>query len=246
MTMPKYVYGVVAADAPRPAGQGIDGAEVTLIADDDLAALVSDLDGEEPALGREAIAAHASVLERALAAGTVLPMRFGVVMDDEAAVREHLLTRHRDELRDQLTALAGKVELKLRATYDEPRLMREIVTENEDIARLRASLQGAPADATYYARIELGERVAAAVDRHRAADSEAIVGALEPLALATRVADVDHERVVVNASFLVPREAIDQFDAAVDRVGRAYGERIRFKYTGPLPPHSFVRLAAGA
>lgn len=244
--MTTYVYGVVPAEVAAPSGPGIDGAALELVTDDGLAALVSDLPDEEPGLGREAIAAHAAVLEQALAAGTVLPMRFGVVMPDASAVREHLLTRHRDELRDQLAALTGKVELRLRATYDEPRLMREIVAENADIARLRASLGDAPPDATYYARIQLGELVAAAVDRHRAVDADAIVGALEPLALATRVADVDHERVVVSASFLVARDQITAFDGAVDEVGRRYAGRIRFKYTGPLPPHSFVRLTAEA
>jgi hypothetical protein len=32
------------------------------------------------------------------------------------------------------------------------------------------------------------------------------------------------------------------FDDAVDEIGRAQADRMRLKYTGPLPPHSFVKL----
>ncbi|HEY2436500.1 MAG TPA: GvpL/GvpF family gas vesicle protein, partial [Solirubrobacteraceae bacterium] len=53
-----------------------------------------------------------------------------------------------------------------------------------------------------------------------------------------------HERIAADASFLVERERIAEFDAEVDRIGRAQAGRLRLKLTGPLPPHSFVRLAA--
>jgi Gas vesicle synthesis protein GvpL/GvpF/Conjugal transfer protein TraD len=239
----KYVYGVISATVEPPRGPGIGDAELELIRRDDLAALVSDIDHDEVALGREAMTTHARVLEEALGTGTVLPMRFGIVMADAAAVREELLQTHGAQLRAQLDELAGKIELKLRATYEEERLMREVVAQDPEVARLRESLRGAPEDATYYARIQLGELVAAAVERARQADTEAILGALVPLAVAFEAGEPTHERVAVNASFLVERERIAQFDDEVERIGRAQAGRMRLKYTGPLPPHSFVRLA---
>jgi hypothetical protein len=48
---------------------------------------------------------------------------------------------------------------------------------------------------------------------------------------------------VVQASFLVERSRLAEFNAVVDQVAEGYGGQIRFKYTGPLPPHSFVELA---
>jgi hypothetical protein len=90
----------------------------------------------------------------------------------------------------------------------------------------------------------LGELVAAAVERKREADARTIVDALAPLALAVDVAEPKHERIVVSASFLVRREQMPQFDAAVDEVGLRQAGRMRLKYTGPLPPHSFVKLVS--
>jgi Gas vesicle synthesis protein GvpL/GvpF len=246
-TSAKYVYGVVTSQAPPPSAAGIEGAAVGLIAAGEIAALASDIDPGSLQMGREAMNAHARVLEDAVAAGTVLPMRFGVVMADEAAVRRELLDGHGSELEAQLQELSGKVELRLRATYEEDRLMREVVTQDPKILHLRDSLRGQPEDATYYARIQLGELVAAAVQQTRQADADQIIGALSPLAVAVEAGEPGHERVALNASFLVERDRIAEFDKRVDEIGRAQADRLRFKYTGPLPPHSFVQLAtAGA
>ena len=75
-------------------------------------------------------------------------------------------------------------------------------------------------------------------------DARAILESLTPLALAVDVAEPGHERIVLSASFLVEHGRIDEFDTAVDQVGQAQADRMRLKYTGPLPPHSFVHFAA--
>jgi gas vesicle protein GvpL/GvpF len=239
-----YVYGVRADGHQLPRITGIDGAPLQEIASDGIAALVSDLSDRELRLGREEMTAHARVLEEALQDGTVFPMRFGVVMAGEPAVTSQLLGAHRDELEQQLIDLDGKVELRLRAVYDEAAVMREVVDEDQDIARLGSSLRGASEDATYYGRIQLGEMVARAIERKREGDAAQIMDALAPLAVASQVAEAGHERIVVSASFLVERDRMTAFDEAVDEIGRAQDGRMRLKYTGPLPPHSFVELHA--
>jgi hypothetical protein len=244
-SQPIYVYGVLAPSSEAPDTTGIGGGSLHTIVSDGLAALVSDLPGEELVLGREELTTHAHVLEEAIKSGTVLPMRFGVVMEDEPSVRERLLGTYHDQLQEQLEELQGKVELRLRAIYEEQPLMSEIVREDQDVARLREELKGAPEDATYYGRIRLGEMIAAAVERKREADTVQILDALEPLALATQLAEPSHERFVMGASFLVERDQVGEFDEAVDRIGRAQQHRMRLRYTGPLAPASFVELSTG-
>ncbi len=237
-----YVYGVLSAADKPPATTGIGGAPLQEITSDGLAALVSDLSEQELVLGREEMTTHARVLEEAVEHGTVLPMRFGVVMEGEDAVKHDLLEAHRESLQQQLQDLTGKVELRVRAMYEEQAIMREIVSEDPEIANLRESLHGADEDATYYGRIQLGELVAAAVEDKREADAAQLLDTLAPLALDTRVGDPTHERMVVSASFLVDRDRMSKFDEAVDKIGQAQASRMRIKYVGPLPPHSFVDL----
>jgi hypothetical protein len=241
-----YVYGVLSADAEAPSISGIGGAPLREIKSGEIAALVSDMGDDELKLGRQELTTHARVLEEALQHGTVLPMRFGVVMAGEPAVKSGLLDAHRDELGRQLSEMTGKVELRLRAVYDEDAVMREILDEDLEIARLRASLRGKTEDATYYGRIQLGEMVAKAIGRKREVDAARILQALTPLALDVQIGEPNNDRIVVNASFLVEREQMPPFDGAVDEVGREQAGRMRLKYTGPLPPHSFVQLRTEA
>jgi gas vesicle protein GvpL/GvpF len=238
-----YVYGVSLPEASPPKAKGIGGRKLRLVDAGPLAAIVSDATPPVRA-GRQELAAHARVLQRALGNGPVLPMRFGVVMPGDDAVREELLEPFREVLIEQLGELEGTVELHLRATYDEPALMKEVLAGDRRIAALSRSLRGQSPDATYYEQIELGERVAQAVEDAAARDRAALLGELEPLCLAVSVGDPQHEQVACDAAFLVEDARLAEFDRAVDELGLRHDGRIRFTYTGPHPPYNFVELPA--
>jgi hypothetical protein len=72
------------------------------------------------------------------------------------------------------------------------------------------------------------------------ADADALLGALQPLALAVSVSAPNHERAALNAAFLVDAAALDQFDAAVEQLSKERGTELEFKLIGPLPPYSFA------
>ena len=242
----KYVYGVVpATGASPPRGPGIDDAPIGVIPHGDVAALASDVPGEFLEAGREELLRHSRVLEETMERSVVLPMRFGVVLPDEETVHRRLLDPYEEELEAQLRAMEGKVEITIKGIYDEGAILREVIAENRDIAKLREAIHGKPEEATYYQRIELGELIAAALEEKRAAAGPQIVDRLAPLAADVRVGEPVHERMAVNASFLVARDRLEEFDRAVDQLGAEQAGRIQLKYTGPLPPHSFVELGIG-
>ncbi|HET7051928.1 MAG TPA: GvpL/GvpF family gas vesicle protein [Solirubrobacteraceae bacterium] len=243
--MATYVYGIVESTARAPKARGIGGAPLAMVAGDGAAALVSDLPDGDVRMGRDEVLMHAEVLDQALAQGTVLPMRFGVVMDGSDDVRRQLLERHGEDLRNQLADLAGKVEVNVRAVYEEDVVLREVVSEDPEIARLREAVRGRSEDAAYYERIRLGELVAQAIEAKRERDAQAIIDVLAPETLAVDVGAPAHERVVLSVSFLVDRERLEKFDEVLEAVARDQVGRIRFKLTGPRAPHSFVELGRG-
>jgi gas vesicle protein GvpL/GvpF len=49
-----------------------------------------------------------------------------------------------------------------------------------------------------------------------------------------------------NLAFLVDRERIDGFSSAVSQLGREYGDALKLRYVGPLPPYSFADIDLGA
>jgi hypothetical protein len=242
----KYVYGVVRAPADPPREAGINEEPVGLVASERLAALTSDVPEGPLEAGRDELLTHSRVLERALEGGAVLPMRFGVVLPDEASVRGELLDGHREELEAQLDEMDGKVEINIKGIYEEDAVLREVLHEDREVAALREAIQGKPEEATYYERIRLGELVAEALGRKRAEDGRGVVDRLLGCSVAAEVGADVHERMAVNASFLVARDRLEDFDRAVDALGKEHAGRIRFRYTGPLPPHSFVELAMEA
>jgi hypothetical protein len=241
--MSSYVYGVIpAADAAAwPGVEGI-GGPVRAVAGGDLAALVSDIPADAKPGRREDLEAHRRVLSQAIEQGTVIPMRFGIVIDDDDLVRARLLSRHGDELGELLQDLDGKVQMTVRAFYAEDALMRAAVAGDDEIARLNAIIGGRPELETRNERVALGERVAAAIDRRRARDSDALLERLRPLASDIVVDPPGSDRVALSAQLLVRRDVRPALDAAVAELGPALEGYLALRYIGPLPPYSFSAL----
>ena len=120
-------------------------------------------------------------------------------------------------------------------------LLREVVGAATRRSRaLRERVRSKPAAATHFERIRLGELVAAAVDARRDADAAAILDAMRPLADAYVPGEPLHERMVVNAAFLVRRDRLDRVRRR-DRAGERGASRAdAVQADGPLPPFSFV------
>jgi hypothetical protein len=237
---------VRSGDGGPPKGNGIDGKRLRVVSSKGIGALTSDVPAGELEAGRDELMAHSRVLEQAVERGVVLPMRFGVVMPDDSTIRSELLDPYRDDLEAQLNEMSGKLELNVKAIYDEPSILREVVAENPQIAQLREAVSGKPEDAAYYERIELGELVSQALTEKQSADEQQIVAGLSRHAIAVEVGAALHERMAVNGSFLVAEKELDAFNRALDEIAEQQGGRLRFKCIGPLPPHSFVELSLEA
>src|SRR5204863_10179337 len=121
-----YCYGVVAARDAKPQRRGgLGDASVEPVVHEDVAALTSVVPTGKVRARRRDLMAHVEVLGAAFEHGAVLPLRFGIVFDDEQAlVRDFLAPRH-DELAKLLRELANRVELRVTAHYREQELLAE-------------------------------------------------------------------------------------------------------------------------
>jgi hypothetical protein len=243
-----YVYGVLPASAGGELSvAGVTESPVRTVAQSGVAALVSDLEGDALTAARE-VRAHWRVLEQATADATVLPVRFGTVMESDDAVRRQLLEPNADRLTRLMSELAGRVQVSVKGEYEQERLMRDVVRDAPDIVALRDQLQGLPEAAGYYERIRLGEMVAAEVERRREADRDLALERLEPAATEARVEELGSPDGAFNLAFLVERDRLDSFSAAVGKLAADLPDRLEIRYIGPLPPYSFAEadLSAGS
>ena len=243
--MPFHVYGVTRADVVLPDGlQGLYDAPVTTVADDGLAALVSECP-DTPTARRAELMAHARVLEQVVETETVLPMQFGMCMPDDQTVRHELLVTHRPRLGALLSQLDGTVQLTVKVVYREDDALREVLHRSPPLLRMRERLASIPADAAHFKQAEFGQQVAAELERMSSRDGAEILGALAPLCLAHAEGKLLSPYHILNTAFLVRREARARFDEAVGAIGEQWNEVGTVRYLGPQPPYSFVDLEAG-
>jgi hypothetical protein len=234
-----YVYGVTTATS-IPSVDGIDSAPVRTLPHDGLVALVSSVGRTE--LRAVDLRAHWRVLNHAFEHATVLPVRFGTLMESEAEVRDRFLDANRDRLAELLQTMDGLVQLNVKGRYDEDVLLRDILREAPALRALRNRVDrsGALAD-----QITLGQRVEQAIDERRAMDTVAVTRALESRAVAVREEPVSHPDAF-NLAFLVARDDMDLLGEALPGVRAELGDRVRIRYVGPAPPFSFADTDLGA
>ena len=241
----QYLYAIIACREPRTfkaLGIGERGDPVHTVHHGRLAAVISASAQSEYDNSRRNMMAHTLVLEEVMAEFDLLPVRFGTVAPDVRAVERLLLEARYDEFTHLLGQMANRIELGLKAFWYEDAVFEEIVTENDAIRRLRDALDGRSPDETYYERIRLGEAVEKALADKRAHDEEAILSRLRPHVLKTRTNKTISDRMVLNAAFLVDADREPEVDAAVRALDAELGERLMFKYVGPVPPYNFVDI----
>jgi len=211
---------------------------------DDVAVLVSPGEPAPVTRSRRNLLAHTGVLERAMPHATILPLRFGTVAPNEAALLA-CIDANRGAFSAAMRDVEGQVELGVKAVWRRGLVFTDIVDRDPSLRQLRDRLRTRPASETYYERIELGRRVEASLAQLRVSEAASLLGELLPLAERDAELRLHDDDMVLNRAFLVRRESEASFDKAVQRVAERFDTRMEFRYVGPLPPFNFVTLHAG-
>ncbi|WP_084955748.1 GvpL/GvpF family gas vesicle protein [Thermoactinospora rubra] len=238
-----YVYGVVPADvevSPDARGVGDPPSPVDLVRHREIGALVSKVPLDRP-LGRpDDLVAHEQLLDATAAEVPVLPIRFGAVLSQAEAVVEELLGPHHDEFAAALKELDGRVEYLVKGRYVEQVVLREVLEENPEAARLREQIVGQSAEATRDLRIQLGEIINQAIAAKREADTRALAERLQPYCLQAAVRPPTHEQDAVQLALLVETDRGPELEEAVQEVAESWAERVTLRVLGPLAPYDFA------
>lgn len=237
--MPVYVYAITDADHPlrldELRGVGDPPPPLRTIVTQRLAAVVSDAP-EDLRPKRRDLGAHEEVQERLLSDGTAIPLRFGLVAQDDDAVKAELEERAAAYI-ERLEKVEGRVELNLKVAQDEETLLREVLQESEEARRLNETVRSG--QGTQDTNLALGELLAGLVQARQETLTGDIVRTLRELADDEFIAPPAQDDFL-NVSFLVEHEKVQEFAQAEQKLANAYGESFSFRLRGPLPPYSFV------
>jgi hypothetical protein len=238
-----YVYGIAPANLELPGDlTGLDDQAVSLVSAGKLAAVVSSIDSDRTVGRRADLIGHSRVLDAVAAAGAVIPLRFGSILQSQSAVSEQVLEPGSERFEEMLDDLAGRSQFTVHARYEESQVLAEIVAENAEIADLRSQTRDQPEDATYHARVRLGELVVQALDAKRAIDGPNLLDALLPFTAGCNVrasAGMDH---LIDVAFLVEDKQRDAFERAAEQAAAELAGRARVKLVGPTAPYDFVAV----
>jgi Gas vesicle synthesis protein GvpL/GvpF len=238
----KYVYCVIRSDQPLsfgPLGLGPEPAEVHTIHFRDICAVVSNTPMVVQDPTRENVLAHQRVNETVMQKHTVIPMSFGTVFKTDDDIMELLRSAY-DAFSDVLNKMQEKFEFGLKVLWDRDQIIREIEEEDEDIRRLKSEISSQKGS-TYFARMQYGRLIDAALQSRTERYVAEIFTSLRSVSVASRSNKPIGDRMIMNAAFLVSREMEQPFDARVKQIGQQY-DKLTFKYTGPWPPYNFVNI----
>jgi hypothetical protein len=238
----KYVYCIIKSEEPLrfdTAGLGSDRVEVHTVNYGDIAAVVSrtPMVAQDPT--RENVLAHQRVNEHVMLNHTVIPMSFGTVFKTNDDIIELLRSAY-DAFTDVLNKMQDKFEFGLKVLWDRDQIIREIEEEDEDIRRLKSEISSQKGS-TYFARMQYGRMIDAALQARSERYVSDVFRALRDVSVASRSNKPIGDRMIMNAAFLVARDMEEDFDARVKQIGQHY-DKLTFKYTGPWPPYNFVNI----
>jgi Gas vesicle synthesis protein GvpL/GvpF len=235
------IVGPVTAELREAVGDGLE-----LVGDGDLAAVVGRVPlaefGEnvlptrlnDRAWLEEKARAHEAVVQRLLPLTTVVPLRFGSIHRDRAAV-ESFLERHREELAGELVYLRGRVELGVKVwagvRADAAKAEQPAASGREYLQRRKAARQEAAAAVS-----SLETRLRAIHERLLGAAEDGTLNRPQPRELTGA-----EREMVLNAAYLVPA-GDERVATEVERLRDEHVD-LAFELTGPWAPYNFVEVA---
>ena len=223
--MGAHIYCIVAHGREPPSGlTGIAGARVAAARGARLGVWYSE-HGAPPAADAGAVRAHHAVVESAMTPElTPVPVRFGQWFGGVDAALEQVGAEAAKWL-EHLARFAGRAEYGVRIDTDlELDTAQDVHPTGRSGTAYMAALARRYADAQR--RRAEGEEIAMRIH-----------GALSDLVVAARVEMP--AAGLVSLAHLVARQREGEYHAVLDEIRRSRSD-LRFRFTGPWPPYSFV------
>jgi len=235
----KYIYCIIETDSPRnfgPIGIGGRGDEVNNICCEGLSAVVSNTPMTKYTLSRENLLAHEKVIEAVMSEFTVLPVRFCTIADSAEEIMKVLGRRHH-ELKNLLKDMDGKVELGLKALWKDMKVIYKEIADSPEVKKKKSK-----GVSSLDEKIKAGKLVESLLEKKKEEEGDVILSYLRKSAYNIAQGKLLHERMFLNASFLVDKSREMEFDTLVEELDKKYRDRTKFNYVGPVPPYNFVNI----
>lgn len=238
-----YLYGIFPPPEPQNLNlEGLDKQPVYTHSVDDFYFLHSDAVQQRYLASRRNLLGHEKVLEQVMQAGyrTLLPLQFGLVIDDWDKVRQQLIIPYREQLEQLFQKLAGYREVSVKVLWDQNAELQLLLVENQELKAKRDRLEGKQLSMDEVIRI--GQEIEANLTQRREKIIEEFQATLNPLAVETIENASLTEAMIYNTAYLIPWDSEPKFSEQIEDLDRKFNERLKIRYNNFTAPYNFAQL----
>lgn len=241
----RYIYCIIDWGEKKPIGNfgniGIGENPVYTIYYKGVAAVVSTIPFKQMESNLNDIVAHQRVVEAAREAGTVLPVRFGVILKNEEGIKKLLASSYKD-YSTKLSRLRDKDEIGIKVLLNKASLKKieAQAEQSEEIRKIKQEISAAQPGTSYFMKLRLQDAMKnetlMKIDRMVGEINDSLAKAAED----RKLLKSDVGEIVLNAAYLVDRSKIRAFDEKVKELRERFEkEGMTMHRSGPWAPYSF-------
>lgn len=243
MTTELYLYGIFPSPGPKDLNlQGLDKQPVQTQDIDGFVFLYSEAQQVRYLPSRKNLLSHERVLEQAMELGhrTLLPLQFGLVINNWESVRENLTVPKEQDLKQLFSKLEGCREVSIKILWDQDSELEKLMKENTTLRAERDRLEGKTLNMDEV--VKIGQVIERAITSQKQHIIESIRETLNPLAIEVVENDPMGEAMIYNTAYLIPWDAEPQFGEKVEALDRQFENRLRIRYNNLTAPFNFAQL----
>lgn len=246
--MEKIIYAIVSVKrvpekliALLSGIEGIAGADIYAVSFNEISAVVSDKERAALIADKSSAIEYAEVIENLAAHFTLLPMRFGSVMESADAIIK-MLERNYFEIQNNIQKVDNKCEFGLKVFCDTEKLHEELRRKSEETANTTSKPSIEIRNSVY------GDYMNKKLKEHRLEELlltyvdcviAGITGYLDRLDAVNKFKKMTTASNIIDAVFLLEKDKKDTLILAVEELQNQH-IGLKFVLTGPWPPYNFV------
>ena len=224
--------------------KGISGSDLYAVSFGEITAVVGDAKRADLIADKSNAIEYAGVIETLAQQFTLLPVRFGSVMESAEAIIK-MLEKNYNEIRHNLQKVENKYEFGLKVFCDSKKLKSELRTKSEADTQTPEKSATGIKNSVYKEYIDkklkehrLEELMIAYVDSVIAK----ITGDLDRLNTINKFKKMSSDTNIIDVVFLLDKERKEALIYVTEDFKNQY-PGLNFVLTGPWPPYNFVKIA---
>ncbi|MEI6678370.1 MAG: GvpL/GvpF family gas vesicle protein [Mariniphaga sp.] len=221
--------------------KGLSGADLYAVTFNEISAVVSDLNRTDMIADKTNALVYAGVIEILSQQFTLLPMRFGSVMESRDAILQ-ILERNDIEIQKNLQKVENKIEFGLKVFCDSEKLLEKLIANSE--TEVKTSANSSPEIKNSIFRDYVNQklkthRLEELLVNHVDSVIDGLTDHLNGMNAVSKFKKMLTPTTIIDAVILLKKEHKEQLIAEVKAFQNNYSG-LNFVLTGPWPPYNFV------